>query len=137
VSRPLHIQINELAKAQVRAAEEWWRFNRPKAPNAIREEFERAASLIALQPEVGTRARNVTLPGVRRLRLDRGRYYIYYHGPNALFCARARVATNSPRRSGGGKMGNSPDVTAHVAGAPFILHNALLNVVPSGLGNSH
>ena len=78
MSRPLRIQINELAKAQVRAAEEWWRFNRPKAPNAIREEFERAASLIAFQPEVGTRARNVTLPGVRRLRLDRVRYYLYY-----------------------------------------------------------
>lgn len=78
MSRPLHIQINELAKAQVRVAEEWWRFNRPKAPNAIREEFERAASLIASQPEVGTRARNVTLPDVRRLHLDRVRYYLYY-----------------------------------------------------------
>jgi plasmid stabilization system protein ParE len=53
--------------------------NRPKAPNAIREELERAASLIALQPDVGTRATNVTLPGVRRLRLDRVRYYVYYH----------------------------------------------------------
>jgi plasmid stabilization system protein ParE len=78
VSRPLHIEINELAKAQVRAAEEWWRFNRPKAPNAIREDFEHAASLIASQPEVGTRARNVTLPDVRRLHLDRVRYYVYY-----------------------------------------------------------
>jgi plasmid stabilization system protein ParE len=78
VSRPLHIEINELAKAQVRTAEDWWRFNRPKAPNAIREDFERAASLIASQPEVGTRARNVTLPDVRRLHLDRVRYYLYY-----------------------------------------------------------
>ena len=78
MSRPLHIQINELAKTQVRAAEKWWRFNRPKAPNAIREELERAASLIASQPEVGTRARNVTLPDVRRLHLDRVRYYLYY-----------------------------------------------------------
>ena len=78
MSRPLHIQINELAKAQVRGAEEWWRLNRPSAPNAIREEFERAASLIALQPEIGTRARNVTLPHVRRLPLDRIRYHVYY-----------------------------------------------------------
>ena len=78
MSRPLQIQINDLAKAQVRAAEEWWRVNRPSAPNAIREELERAASLIALQPEVGTRARNVTLPDVRRLALDRIRYHVYY-----------------------------------------------------------
>jgi plasmid stabilization system protein ParE len=79
VSRPLEVEIAELAKVQVRAAEQWWRLNRPKAPNAIREELERASSLIALQPDVGTRATNVTLPGVRRLRLDRVRYYVYYH----------------------------------------------------------
>jgi len=39
VSRPLDIEISDLAKAQVRTAEEWWRLNRPKAPNAIREEL--------------------------------------------------------------------------------------------------
>ena len=33
----LHVDVTELGKAQIRA-EEWWRLNRPKAPNAIREE---------------------------------------------------------------------------------------------------
>src|SRR5205814_3736365 len=42
--------------------------------------------------------------------------------PNALSCARARVATNSPRRSGEVKIGNSPDVLARTVGAPFIPH---------------
>jgi plasmid stabilization system protein ParE len=79
VSRPLEVEIAEFAQAQVRAAEQWLRLDRPKAPNAIREELERAASLTALQPAVGTRATNVTLPGVRRLRLDRVRYYVHYH----------------------------------------------------------
>jgi hypothetical protein len=51
VSRPLEVEIAELAQAHVRDAEQWWRLNRPTAPNAIREELERAASLIALQPE--------------------------------------------------------------------------------------
>jgi plasmid stabilization system protein ParE len=78
VSRPLHIEVSDLAKAQIRAAEEWWRLNRPKAPNAIREELERASLLISLQPEIGARARNVSLTGVRRLHLDRVRYYLYY-----------------------------------------------------------
>lgn len=50
----------------------------PKAPNAIREELERAASLISLQPEIGARARNISLPGVRRLHLSRVRHYVYY-----------------------------------------------------------
>ena len=45
MSRPLHIEVTDLAQAQIRAAENWWRLNRPKAPNAIREELERASSL--------------------------------------------------------------------------------------------
>ena len=78
MSRPLEIDISDFAKAQIHAAEEWWRFNRPKAPNAIREELERAASIVSVQPEVGARATNVSLVGVRRLHLARIRYYLYY-----------------------------------------------------------
>jgi plasmid stabilization system protein ParE len=78
VSRPLEIDISDLAKGQIGTAEAWWRLNRPKAPNAIREELERAASIISLQPEIGARAVNVYLPGVRRLHLARVRYHVYY-----------------------------------------------------------
>lgn len=78
MSRPLDIEISDLAKAQIRIAEDWWRLNRPKAPNAIREELERAASIISIQPEVGTRALNISLTGVRRLHLARVRYFVYY-----------------------------------------------------------
>ena len=78
MSGPLRVEISDLAMAQVRAAEEWWRQNRPKAPNAVREELERAAVLISLQPESGAIARNVSLPGVRRIHLTRIRYYLFY-----------------------------------------------------------
>ena len=78
MSGPLRVEISDLAKAQVRAAEQWWRQNRLKAPNAIREELERAAALISLQPESGALARNVSLPGVRRIHLTRIRYYLFY-----------------------------------------------------------
>jgi hypothetical protein len=78
VSRPLHIEVSDLARAQILAAEEWWRVNRPKAPNAIREELERASLLISIQPEIGARARQVSLAGVRRLQLARVRYHVYY-----------------------------------------------------------
>lgn len=53
MSEPLHIEVSALAATHIRAAESWWRLNRPKAPNAIREELERASSLIAVQPQVG------------------------------------------------------------------------------------
>lgn len=78
MSPPLDIEVSDLAKEQVRAAEQWWRINRPKAPNAIREELERASLLMSVQPELGARARNIPLAGVRRLHLARVRYYIYY-----------------------------------------------------------
>lgn len=78
MSRPVPIEVTDLAKAQIRAAEEWWRLNRPKAPDAIREDLERASALIAIQPEIGARATNVSLNGVRRLHLERVRYYVYY-----------------------------------------------------------
>lgn len=78
MSEPLPIEISALAAAHVRVAETWWELNRPKAPGAIRAELERASSLIALQPEIGTRARNIALPGVRRLHLGRIRYDLYY-----------------------------------------------------------
>jgi hypothetical protein len=52
--------------------------HRPKASNAIREELERASLLICVQPEIGARATNISLAGVRRLQLARVRYYIYY-----------------------------------------------------------
>jgi plasmid stabilization system protein ParE len=78
VSRPLEIEVSDLATTQIRDAEEWWRVNRPHAPHAIREELERATRLIAVQPEIGARARNVSLSGVRRILLARIRYYVYY-----------------------------------------------------------
>lgn len=83
MSEPLHVEVSTLAAAQIRAAEAWWRLNRPKTPNAIREDLERASSLIAVQPQVGARARNVALPGVRRLHLARIRYDLYYRQVDA------------------------------------------------------
>jgi hypothetical protein len=78
VSAPLEIAVSRLAARQIRAAEAWWRINRLKAPNAIREDLDRVSALIAIQPEVGARARNVALSGVRRVHLARIRYDLYY-----------------------------------------------------------
>ena len=75
---PLHIEVSELADQQIREQDAWWRQNRLKAPNAIREELERISSLIAFHPDIGARARNVRLPGVRRIHIERIHYSVYY-----------------------------------------------------------
>ena len=75
---PLRIEVSELAKRRIGAADQWWRQNREKAPNAIREELERIGALIAFQPQLGARATNVKLRGVRRIHIERIHYDLYY-----------------------------------------------------------
>lgn len=74
----LPIEVSELANEQIREADAWWRKNRLKAPNAIREELERISALIRFQPRIGARAVNVKLSGVRRIHIERIHYDVYY-----------------------------------------------------------
>lgn len=75
----LPLQVTALASQQIRVAEAWWHLNRTAAPNAVREELERAFSLISAQPRIGSRASNVKLLGVRRIFLPLITHYLYYH----------------------------------------------------------
>jgi plasmid stabilization system protein ParE len=78
VTPGLRIDISLRAAAQIEAAAIWWANNRPAAPGAIRQELERAFSLLAVQPSLGARALNVRLQGIRRLHLSRVHYHVYY-----------------------------------------------------------
>ena len=60
------------------AAADWWRRNRFKAPDALAKDLEGALELIATQPYIGAIARVERLRGVRRVLLNRVRYYLYY-----------------------------------------------------------
>jgi plasmid stabilization system protein ParE len=75
----LPVRFTVLAAQLVRAAEEWWRQNRLSAPNAVRQELERALELVARQPRIGSYATNVKLRGVRRIYLPTIKQYLYYH----------------------------------------------------------
>ena len=78
MSDSLRLEITEQAQTQISVALAWWADNRPAAPGAIHEELDRVLGLLRTQPELGTVARRVTLPGVRRVTLSRIRYYLYY-----------------------------------------------------------
>ena len=78
MSGKLPVQIVGSAARAIIEAAQWWESNRPKAPGALAEELERALQLIASQPAIGARAQNVSLPGVRRVRLARVHYHLYY-----------------------------------------------------------
>jgi plasmid stabilization system protein ParE len=66
------------ASREVAEAKRWWRANRTKAPNALEEELRTALELISSTPPIGAVARNVSLPSVRRIFLNRVNYFLYY-----------------------------------------------------------
>ncbi|MBA2408880.1 MAG: type II toxin-antitoxin system RelE/ParE family toxin [Gammaproteobacteria bacterium] len=78
MSRALTIRITRRAAAQIQEAAAWWADHRLAAPGAISEELERAFALLTVQPDIGARARNKKLRGVRRLHLNRIRHHLYY-----------------------------------------------------------
>ncbi len=78
MSSPLQIKVARDAQAQIEEAAAWWAQNRPLAPGAVRQDLERILSLVAADPGIGARAKQVKLRGVRRVTLSRIRYYMYY-----------------------------------------------------------
>jgi plasmid stabilization system protein ParE len=71
------IRISNTAAAQIDAASAWWRKHRDKAPDAFDEDLDDALQILRAEPGIGSpvRARRA---GVRRLWLDRIRYFVYY-----------------------------------------------------------
>ena len=75
---PLPVRIVDSAARTIEEAALWWKKHRPKAPHAFAVDLETALKLIASHPDIGVRAVNVKLEGIRRLHLARIRYYLYY-----------------------------------------------------------
>jgi plasmid stabilization system protein ParE len=78
VNTPLRIEITDDARTQIAAAAAWWAEHRPAATGAVLEDLDRILGLLAVQPAMGARARRAKLSGVRRVKLSRIRYYLYY-----------------------------------------------------------
>jgi plasmid stabilization system protein ParE len=66
------------AERQIRAAADWWRKNREKAPDLFAEELESAFVLIEALPNAGEPVRHPRIPGLRRVLLGRVQYFLYY-----------------------------------------------------------
>ena len=73
----LPVRFTVSAVRSIEEALEWWARNRDKAPHALAEDLEQALALISSYPQIGTRARNASVSGVRRLHLARVRYHLY------------------------------------------------------------
>lgn len=78
MSRRLSVRLVRRAAREFREAADWWEENRPAAAGAVEEEVLKVLTLIRSNPEMGARATNVRLQGVRRMHVSRIHYHLYY-----------------------------------------------------------
>ena len=75
---PLELFISRRAAREIERVVQWWAVNRPAAPGAVRQDLQAALNLLLVQPDVGVHINEASSPDVRRLHLDRIRYWVYY-----------------------------------------------------------
>lgn len=69
--------VRPRAQRQIDAAMNWWLGNRDKAPTAFIDDLGETLGLIAHNAGIGVPVRT-RRPGVRRVLMERVRYYLYY-----------------------------------------------------------
>jgi plasmid stabilization system protein ParE len=74
----IRIEILPEASQQLEHLDDWWRAHRPAAPSLVIEELERILGVLADTPEIGIPYRRGGMRHLRRLRLCRTPYQIYY-----------------------------------------------------------
>jgi plasmid stabilization system protein ParE len=78
MSASLDVVFQRRATRDIEEINTWWRANRSAAPDLFLLELRATLSIAALSPTLGAPARDVRLPAVRRLILQRTRYHVYY-----------------------------------------------------------
>jgi plasmid stabilization system protein ParE len=66
------------AEREIAVASKWWRNNRYKVPSAFDDDLADALIELRIEPALGVSVAGARRSNVRRLTLQRVRYYIYY-----------------------------------------------------------
>jgi plasmid stabilization system protein ParE len=72
------IVVTPEAQDQARTIGDWWRKERPAAPDLFLEELTAAFALLSNTPLAGRRYPHATVAEVRRVLLRSSRYHVYY-----------------------------------------------------------
>ena len=83
----LPVIVTAVAAEHIRVADDWWRKNRTAARTTVWQEVQQAFLALASEPRIGSKARDVRLPGVQRILLPVIKYYLYYRvltGPDRV-----------------------------------------------------
>jgi plasmid stabilization system protein ParE len=78
MSEGLRVVLQRRAIREIQEIDDWWRHNRPAAPELFLTELEATLTVTALMPSLGATIRGTRAPGLRRMLLPRTRYHLYY-----------------------------------------------------------
>lgn len=74
----LPVRTTPESDAEIREIDDWWRNNRPAAPDLFLDELSASFDVIGHAPHIGRLYRGSPIPGTRRLLLAASRYHVYY-----------------------------------------------------------
>ena len=72
------LEVAPRADGQIRRIARWWHEHRPAAPSLFSEELADALESLMVHPTLGTAYGERRGTPVRRLRLPRSRYHVYF-----------------------------------------------------------
>lgn len=74
----LRVRFTPQAEAQAARSVDWWRRNRPSAPDLLADELEGCLALLRTAPDLGRPYRHRRVSGLRRVLLVETKYHVYY-----------------------------------------------------------
>jgi plasmid stabilization system protein ParE len=74
----LPVRTTPTADAQIGAIDDWWRRNRPTAPDLFLTELATSFDMLGHAPHLGRLYRQSPMGGTRRILLRATRYHVYY-----------------------------------------------------------
>jgi plasmid stabilization system protein ParE len=84
------IELTPDAREQIRSAADWWRDNRLTAPTLFEEELAAAVEMLGAGPLLTRVLGEIGGKMVRKVRLPRTRYALYFTGGDDLVTVHAR-----------------------------------------------
>jgi plasmid stabilization system protein ParE len=96
----LQVRISHAARSELRELVSWWRTHRPKAPGHLAWELKRVLILLADAPNIGTLYPHRSGANIRRFRLRRTPYHVFYEVDEAGTLVTVLAVWSSMRRTG-------------------------------------